>query len=167
MQASAIVFYILAVIIIASALKMVVSTNLVHSALFMVLAFIGVAGIFITLYADYLALVQILVYVGAISVLLVFGVMMTKRGDIKESNLFNKYKIPAVVVCFAIFTVITYFVFHTDFIHTGNDLQQGSISSIANLLFNDYLIPFEIAGVLLLVALVGAIIIGKGENNTK
>lgn len=167
MQVSSIIFYILAVIIIAGALKMVISTNLVHSALFMVLTFIGVAGIFITLYADYLALVQVLVYIGAISVLLVFGVMMTKRGEIKESNLFNKYKIPAVIVSFAIFVTITYFILRTDLTHTSNDPQQGTISQIAQLLFNDYLIPFEVAGVLLLVALVGAIIIGKGVNNKK
>ena len=167
MQLSSIIFYILSLIIIVSAIKMVSSTNLVHSALFMVLAFIGVAGIFITLYADYLALVQILVYVGAISVLLVFGIMLTKRANMNDSNLFNKYKIPAAIVSFALFAALAYFTLLSNFSGSKSIPPEGTVNQISSLLFNNYLIAFETAGVLLLVALVGAIIIGKGVNNSK
>jgi NADH:ubiquinone oxidoreductase subunit 6 (subunit J) len=170
MDITSIVFYILAIIIIASAIMMVKSKNLVHSALFIILTFIGIAGIYILLNADFLAMVQIFIYVGAISVLMVFGVMLTRRGDISKSNLFNKYKYIALLVVGSLFALVLFAIIMLNssvFKISESAPPESTVAPIANLLLNEYVIPFEIAGLLLLIAMVGAIIIGKGVNKTK
>lgn len=167
MASTAILFYIFAAVILICAAEVVFSKNLVHSALFMVVTFVGVACIYLLLNADFLAVVQLLVYVGAISVLLVFGVMLTRRGDMSESNLFNKYRVAAGIVALALFGVIVRFVLLSPMNMGAVSVPQSTVAQIADLLLGDYVLPFEIAGLLLLVAMVGAIIIGKGEGKTK
>jgi NADH-quinone oxidoreductase subunit J len=143
------------------------STNLVHSAFFLVLTFLGVAGIYVLLNADYLAVVQVLIYIGAISILLVFGVMLTRRGDVNESNLFNRYKNQALVVTFGLFVIMAVSAVMTQWKVSTAEPPQSTIMLISNILLNEQVIPFEAAGILLLSALIGAIIIGKGVNNSK
>ena len=167
MEASSVFFYLFGLLILVTAFKTVTSKNLVHSALYMVASFVGVACIFLLLYADFLALVQILVYVGAISVLLVFGVMLTRRGDIKESNPFNTLKIAGGLVAAALFLVVARLLILTDWGTSTPLPMQGTVNQITDLLLKDYAIPFEAAGILLLVALIGAIIIGRGVDDRK
>lgn len=167
MTASTILFYVLSSIILGSAIMMVFSKNLIHSALFMIVTFLGVAGLYLELAADFLAMAQIVIYVGAISVLLIFGVMLTRRSNIKESNLFNKYKYPAGVVAAALFLTIAHFEFWADWKIQVLNVLEGTTSRIADLLLNSYAVSFEISGILLLAALIGAIVIGKGEGNPK
>jgi NADH:ubiquinone oxidoreductase subunit 6 (subunit J) len=167
MEISTVLFYLFACIILGSALMMVFSSNLVHSALYMVVCFVGVAGIFLLLNAEFLALVQLLVYVGAISVLLVFGVMLTRKGDISASNLFNRYRFVGGFVSLALFLVIGKFVFSEKWTAAGPGQIQLSMDQLTDLLLKDYAIPFEVSGILLLVAMIGAIIVGKGVVNTK
>lgn len=167
METSTVLFYLFGILILIAAVRMVSSTNLVHSALYMVASFVGVACIFLLLYADFLALVQILVYVGAISVILVFGVMLTRRGDIKESNPFNTLKISGGLVSIALFLIVARLLMLTGWGTSTPALEQGTVDKISDLLLKDYAIPFEAAGLLLLVATVGAIIIGKGVDNHK
>lgn len=167
MIASAIVFYAISLIILVSAIMMAFSKNLVHSAIYMAATFLGVAGIYLMLAADFLAVAQILIYVGAISIILIFGVMLTKRTNINETNLFNRYKFAAGVVSIALFLIIAHFSFWTDWKVNLPAEVQGTTAQIADLLLNNYVVPFEISGLLLLVALVGAIVIGKGDSNLK
>lgn len=167
MTASALLFYGLSLIILSSAVMMVFSKNLIHSALFMIVTFLGVAGLYLTLAADFLAMAQIVIYVGAISVLLIFGVMLTRRSNIKESNLFTKYKYPAGIVAAALFLTIAHFEYWAEWKVQVKSVGEGTTARIADLLLNNYAISFEISGILLLVALIGAIVIGKGEGNTK
>lgn len=167
MEISAILFYVFAIIIIGAAAMMVYSTNIVHSALYMVAAFLGVAGIYLLLYADFLALVQLMVYVGAISVLLVFGVMLTRRGNIRESNLFNRYVLSGGIVAFVLFLVMVKFIFMTSWAPSDLNPPETTVAQIADLLLKQYVVPFEVSAILLLVAMVGAIIIGRGVNNSR
>jgi len=160
-----VVFFILAAIILGSALAMVLSKNLVHSAIFMVITFLGVAGIYLMLSADFLAVMQILVYIGAISVLLVFGVMLTRRGDITTSNLFNRYKFSGALVAAALFAVLARLIQKSDWTVSQYTLTETTIDPIADLMMNSYVVPFEVAAILLLVAMVGAIIVAKGVKN--
>ncbi len=164
---SAILFYVLAAVIVISAIMSARSTNLVHSAFFMILSFLGIAGIYLTLSADFLAVVQVLIYVGAISVLMVFGVMLTRRGNIKESNLFNKYRVAATVVACALFVVMAGSAVMTQWKLSDVAPPETTVEQIAALLMGDYVIPFEAAGVMLLMALIGSIIIGKGVKSSK
>lgn len=162
-----VVFGILAAVILISALAMVFSKNLVHSAVFMVVTFIGVAGIYLTLSADFLAVMQILVYVGAISVLLVFGVMLTRRGDIAASNLFNKNILSGAIVSILLFVILGRLILLGDWPISGFSVPDSTIGPIADLMMNVYVIPFETAALLLLAAMVGAIIVAKGVKNNR
>lgn len=161
----AIVFWILAAVILGFALAMVLSRNLVHSAIFMVVTFIGVAGIYLTLSADFLAIMQVLVYVGAISVLLVFGVMLTRRGDIGMSNLFNKYKWTGALVAMVLFGILGRLIMQSSWSLSSTTVPATTIGPIADLMMSTYVVPFEVAALLLLAAMVGAIILAKGVKN--
>jgi NADH:ubiquinone oxidoreductase subunit 6 (subunit J) len=164
---ASIIFYLVAALIIFTALKMVLSTNLVHSALFMAATFLGIAMIYILLNADYLAIVQIMVYVGAISILFVFGVMLTKRTGMEDSNPFNRYKLSAIVVAAALFLVFVKTIFGAQLTPSTAAAEGSTVTSIAYLLLGDYAVAFEISGVSLLVSTIGAIVIGKGVNSQK
>lgn len=166
-MAQLVVYWILAVVILGAALAMVLSKNLVHSALFMVVTFIGVAGIYLMLSADFLAAMQILVYVGAISVLLVFGVMLTRRGDIAMSNLFNKYKIVAGVICLGLFLILERLIMTSTWQPSIFSAPESTVGPIADLLMTKYVVPFEVAALLLLVAMVGAILVAKGVKQSR
>ena len=160
-------FYIIAALIIFAAIKMLFSTNLIHSILFMVVAFIGIAIVYILLQADYLAIVQILVYVGAISILFIFGVMLTARDSMDRSNQFNRFKIFGTLTALAFLGLIIRIIMITTFTISGSTSSTQTISKISGLMLSDYAIAFEVSGVLLLVAMIGAIIIGKGVKNPK
>lgn len=164
---TSILFYLVAALIIFTALKMVLATNLVHSALFMAATFFCIAIIYVLLNADYLAIVQVMVYVGAISILFVFGVMLTKRANMEESSQFNRYKVGALVVAVALFIVFARTIFVAQFTPSTAEAAESTISAIASLLLNEYSIAFEVSGVLLLVATIGAIVIGRGVKNQK
>ncbi len=162
-----IVFYIIAALMIFTALKMVFTSNLVHSALFMAATFACIAIMYILLNADYLAIVQIMVYVGAIAVLFVFGIMLTKREYIEKSSQFNRYKTVGAIVAAALFIIFTISISVSRFELSQTAPLDSTITAISSLLLNEYAIAFQAVGVLLLVATIGAIVIGKGVNNTK
>lgn len=161
------IFYIIAALIIFAALKMLFSTNLVHSILFMIVAFIGISFIYVMLQADYLAIVQILVYVGAISILFVFGVMLTKRISMDQSNKFNRYKLLGFFIAIAFLSLLVRTIVITNFKTTTITSNVSTITQISKLMLGDYVIAFEASGILLLVSMIGAIIIGKGVRKLK
>jgi NADH-quinone oxidoreductase subunit J len=161
------VFFFLAIVIIVFAFLMVSARNLVHSALFMVAVFIGIAGIYAMLSADFLAVAQVMVYVGAISVLLIFGVMLTRRADMTSSNPGNNHRLGAFIISFGLFAVLTWKVLATQWATTSAPPAESTVGQIADLLLGKYVVPFEAAAVLLLAAMAGAIILGKGADLTK
>jgi len=121
--------------------------------------------------ANYLALIQILVYVGAISVLFIFGVMLSKRNDVTKSNLFNKYKWIGTIVSIFLLGIMSCFLYRADWSTSIAkaaviDRVMPTVDKIIELLLTDYVVPFEAAGIMLLVAMVGAIIIAKGEEKS-
>lgn len=164
---SSILFYLIAALIIFMALKMVLSSDLVHSALFMAATFLGIAFIYILLQADYMAIVQIMVYVGAISILFIFGVMLTKRNDMAETNNANRYKTMAAIIAGILFLVLIRIILSASFVPAEVQNNGSTIAAIANLLLNDFPVAFEASSILLLVATIGAIIIGKGVKVQK
>ncbi|GEA15163.1 NADH-quinone oxidoreductase subunit J [Moorella sp. E308F] len=159
---TALFFWLLAAIITASALAVVILKNIVHSALYLVLTFAGVAGLYILLGAEFLAAVQLLVYAGAIAVLIVFAIMLTRRGDIRASNLFNVNYLAAAVVSLALFIVITLATARIYWVATPGQAPAGNVGAIAEAFLGPFALPFEIAAVLLLVAMVGAILLARG-----
>ncbi|MFA5536083.1 MAG: NADH-quinone oxidoreductase subunit J [Bacillota bacterium] len=158
---SPITFWIVAGVTILAALAVVSLKNLIHSALWLVAAFVGVAATYLMLEAEFLAAVQVLVYAGAISILIVFGVMLTRRGDIRESNLFTRYRVSGGVISLGLLVVVVSSIMKSKWIISREIVPENNVGLLAQNLLGQYVIPFEVAAILLLVALVGAIIIAK------
>lgn len=162
MSSANVVFWIFAFVTIFFALMTVLMKNLIHSALFMILSFIGVAGLYVLLNADFLAAVQLIVYVGAISVFIIMGVMVTQRKSIKESNPFGRFKLTGGLVAVGLFAVIAAAISKTNWVISSAPAPESTVGPLADLLMKDFVIPFELAALLLTMAMIGAIIIAKG-----
>ena len=154
-------FWIMAVVIVAAALGVVFLRNVFRAALALILCFIAVAGIYITLSADFLAAVQILVYVGAISVLIILAIMMTR--DVQHGNLANKMEIPAAIVAAVLLGILVYTVTNTPWNISAQAPLSPTTAPLATKLFseNGFILPVEIGAVLLLAAIIGAIVITR------
>nr|WP_104371983.1 NADH-quinone oxidoreductase subunit J [Desulfocucumis palustris] len=157
----AVAFYVLAAHIVVSALLVVCVRNIVHSVLWLAVCFVAMAGLFLTLDADFLAAVQVMVYAGAVCIMVVFGIMLIRRSDMGHSNLFNgQTKIAGGVVALVI-VLCGALSARTQWLLSPNEVPAETVDNIATLLLSKYVIPFEVAALLLLVALIGAIILAK------
>lgn len=160
-----ILFYFWAAVIIIAAIFTVISKNIYYSALWLGLTLFGVAGIFVLLNAYFLAGIQVLIYIGAVVVLTIFVINLTKEITGKLEKQHNKQVIPALISCILCVFLIISAVLKTDWatriIHTTAD---DKTAKIGNLLLNDFVLPFEFASVLLLVALIGAIVIVSSDK---
>jgi NADH-quinone oxidoreductase subunit J len=162
MQLFSVLFFIFGFITVASAFLVVFSRNIVYSAFSLLFTFFGVAGLYVLLQADFLAVTQVLIYVGGILVLLLFGVMLTNKVisvDIKTGTM---QTIPALVLV-AVIAGSLAGVFYSMWRGTATP-PEGMVSTtkpIGELLMTSYLLPFEIASVILLVALVGAAMMAR------
>ncbi len=157
-------FYGVSAVLILAALLVVTRTNIVHSALFLVLAFGAMAGIFVLLNAEFVAAVQVLIYVGAVAVLLIFAIMLTQKAYMAQSNPANRQAFWAGLVALAVVVTLVA-VFLTTGWKTGAETARVENTTIAlgQLLFANYALPFEIASVLLLVAVVGSIVVARED----
>ncbi len=155
-MASAAIFYGVAAVVLGSALYVVVGRNLVHSAFALVAAFFGVAVFYVYLGADFLAGAQVLIYVGGILTLLLFGVMLTNR--IYNLNLRSGaiQVVPGALSAGLVFALLVWIIQSVDWGAMDAGDPGPTSESIGRLLMGDYLLPFEIASVLLLIALMGA-----------
>ncbi len=164
-----VVFFIFAIMAVAAAWGVVTSKNIVHSALFLALSFIGVAVLYVLLNADFLAAVQILIYTGAVAVMIVFAVMLTLRGEVNESNLENRSWGWGALVSILVFVMIFLVV------QTNSDWRilatpwtsASSALDLSWLLMRQYMVPFEVAAILLTIALIGAVVLAKGVKESK
>lgn len=154
-------FWIMAVIVVGAALAVVFIRNVFRSALMLILCFLAVAGLYITLSADFLAAVQVLVYVGAIAVLIILAIMMTR--DFKKGNPHNKLQLPVAVVAAVILGILIYAVTKSPWQISGEAPLSPTAAPIANALFSQagYILPVEIGAAMLLAAIIGAIIITR------
>ena len=157
-------FYILAAITVGSAIGVVRKSNLVHSALLLALCFVGVSGLYVLLHAEFLAAVQLLIYSGAVAVILVLGIMLTQRSSMNDTNLSNERWRWAAVIC-ALFTLVTLSVIAATPWHYSIAMAiEDSAPVIARVLLTEYMVAFEAAAILLLAAMVGAIVLAKGVD---
>jgi len=157
----AIIFYILAAVMIGSAVMVVSVKNIFHSALFLVLCFFSVAGIYILLEAEFLAAVQVLIYVGAITILMIFAIMLTHRlysAKIKQSN---EQVIPGLIIVGALLVATLFALGSTTWKLSFETPEAQSVVGIGRLLLTSYVLPFEVVSVVLLTALIGAVIIAS------
>jgi NADH-quinone oxidoreductase subunit J len=153
-----IAFWVLAAVTLVSALMVAVVRDLIHAVLYLILSFIGVAGLYITMSADFLAAVQVLIYAGAISVLMLFAILLTPRSG--RDNAAVSYAAPISALAGLVGAVII-------FVGVSNDWSKAAdygrfdttAQDIGSALLDPYVVPFEVASVLLVVAMVGAIML--------
>ena len=163
MVAQNIFFSIMAAVMIGSALKVVTTRNVVHAALWLILVLAGAAGQFLLLGAEFVGVTQVLVYIGAIIVLFLFGIMLTKAsmGDDDDVNLANRPIAAAVgTLLLAIMAYAT-----IDFWRDAElpEDTRTSAEVVSDSIFSDFIVPFEATSVLLLAALIGAIVVARKD----
>ena len=160
-----IAFWIMAALAVGAAISVIASRDLFRAALLLVLCFFAVAGIYATLSADFLAIAQVLIYVGAVAVLVIFAVMLTRQ--VKRGNPFNKFAFPAFLVCAWLMAAFIFVAIDTSWPAVEpaagvKVIAEGAptTNAIAATIFDKdsgFLLPFEIAAALLLAAVIGAI----------
>ena len=191
-----VVFWLLTVMAVGGALGVVLVPDLFRAALLLIVVFMAVAGVFILLSAEFLAVVQVLIYVGAIAILIIFAVMLTR--DVQRGNLPNRLQIPAAVFAALLLTALVTVALDTkwDFLPadqqaraelvqtsavttlTAEELTEAGVTSpeeqaevqesgLADLLISDYVLPFEAVSVLLLAALIGALVLVRPDPGTR
>ena len=164
----AIVFYVFAGITVAAGLITILSKKLMHSAMGLLFALFGVAGVYAILAADFIAITQVMVYIGGILTLIIFGVMLTTRIVDVEPKFDSLGQFSVVIGTALAIIICAFFIFL--FVTSEwkeeplTQAPQGTINSIGNLLMTDYLASFIAAAILLLVAFIGAALIARRKN---
>ncbi|HEU0132944.1 MAG TPA: NADH-quinone oxidoreductase subunit J [Mycobacteriales bacterium] len=163
-SAQEVIFVLLGVLSLGAAVLVVTTRNVVHAALWLVVTLAGVAGCYLMLAAEFLAWVQVLIYVGAVVVLLLFGIMLTKAPIGGDVELNSENRIPAAIVALASAgTLVTLVV--DAFRHEYIDLRGGTgAAPVGESIFRSYVLPFEVVSVLLLAALIGSIVLSRRDE---
>ncbi len=172
MSGELIVFYVLSAITVIGALGVVLDRNVVRATLMLLIALLGVAGIFLVAFAEFLALAQILLYGGAVTIVVLFSIMLTRTADLRV-NLDNPQRPMAALIAIAAFVLLTLTFANSDIGELdgttsvaipGADVGSSGFETVGDVLFNQWAIPFEIASLVLLVAMIGAIALARSDD---
>lgn len=157
------IFYAVAALTVGSAVLVAVLPNIIYAAVALLFSFAGVAGLYVLLSADFLAATQVLVYVGGILVLILFAVFLSNRiADTKISNP-GRFRLPAGALCLVLFGVLSFTAVSTPFA-AKKGVYLPTTADLGELLMTRYLLPFEVASVLLLAALIGAALLSRPDR---
>lgn len=157
-------FYLFALLTVISAFFVTFARNIMRAVFSLMFTLFGIAGLFLFLHADFLAATQVLIYVGGVLVLLLFGIMLTQRmveADIRTGRI---QFIPAMFAMVVLFGFLLYLIFDAPWKIQSPANFQDSTSGIGTLLMTEWLLPFEVASILLLAALVGAVSIARARR---
>ena len=163
MNISTVVFYVVAAVTIVSAAMVAFSRNIIYSAFSLLGTFAGVAGLYIFLGADFVAAVQLLIYVGGILVLILFAVMLTHR--ITDVQITNRAagRIPGLIVIGVFLVLLVQAIQETPWVKAKDMSYEPTTGKIGDLFLESYLLPFELASLVLLAALIGAVVLARKE----
>ena len=159
-----VIFYVIAAVTVVGALGTVLARSIIHAALFLILALLSVAGIFVLLAADFLAIVQVLVYGGAVTILILFAMMLTRVRDLPAAP-DGPQRPLAFIAAIAFMVTSIAAIVSTEW--RGESTDQITVvpfEDIGTTLFTTWAVPFEIASLVLMAALIGAIILARGEE---
>lgn len=164
-MSSPVLFYLMAFVVIFGAIMMVCSRNLLNSAVWMVFSFFGVAGIYGTMNLSFFTVVQIMVYVGAITILILFATMLTRhpKGDIENTNPFSSTLPGAAVVSIGLAALMSLMIRSVAQV-APEEVADGLIQAVGIEMFGTYVLPVELVAVLLIVGMIGAIVIAKEDD---
>ena len=157
-------FVIIAAWILVCGLGVVLFRKIVYSAVSMVMCFLGVAGAYALLNAELVAVIQILVYVGAISVVVLFAIMLTESQGTEYKLFFNRQTILAAPLAVATAVVLTVLLVSSEIADVGEKSQNLGLRQLSEMLFNRYVFPFELVSLVLLAAMIGAIVLARGTG---
>lgn len=160
-------FYIMAAAVLAGGLGVVLVRSTVYAALFLILSLLGVAGLYILLSVEFLALVQVLIYGGAVMVLIIFALVLTRVKDLVEARPYGSQTPLAAVAALALLGTFIAMFSQTEWPRDADQLTVVPFTAIGDALFGRWAVPFEIASGVLLVALMGAIVIAMQEEGER
>jgi NAD(P)H-quinone oxidoreductase subunit 6 len=163
MEISTAVFYLIAIITVGSAVVVAFSRNIIYSAFSLLGTFAGVAGLYVFLGADFVAAVQVLIYVGGILVLILFAVMLTHR--ITDVEITNRAvgRLPGLIVVGVFLALLIQTIRETPWVKVKEVSYQPTTARIGDLFLEKYLLPFELASLVLLAAMIGAVVLSRKE----
>jgi NADH-quinone oxidoreductase subunit J len=159
---SVIAFWLLAGLTVGSALGVVAVRDLIRALVLLITSFLGIAGLYITLSADFVAVAQVLIYAGAISILLIFAIMLTPLAGRQNAETF--LQVPGLLLAGLVTFTIGLVSLETDWSIAERGGFEETASAIGEALLDKYVLPFEMASVLLLVAMLGAIVLVRPEG---
>lgn len=154
-------FWILAVSTVLCAIAVATVRNLIHAVMFLALTFVGVAGIYIVLSADFVAVVQVLIYAGAVGVLMTFAIMLTPAADRENSE--TAFQLPALLLSGIVLAIVVFVVYDTSWHVSDREAFAATARSLGEAFVKPYVVPFEIASVLLVTAMIGAIVLTRED----
>ncbi|MGA2249306.1 NADH-quinone oxidoreductase subunit J [Terracidiphilus sp.] len=162
-----VIFAILAALTVAGGLAAVMLRNTVHCALAVAVAFAGLALLFLRLNAQFAGFAQILVYVGAVAILVVFAILLTRNSETPATGVFSKTWLAGLVIAAAVFAVLAWAVIKSQAALPQEQTEpQISVAQIGNALMGRYVLPLEIVAVLLTAAMIGAVIVAMHEKGS-
>jgi NADH-quinone oxidoreductase subunit J len=154
----------LALVAIIGGVLLLNLTKVVHMVVSLIFTFVAIAGIYVLLSAEFVAAVQILIYSGAITIIMLFGIMLTKHGDEEEPQTGKWRKILVFLGILGFAAAVYLGIYNFNIEQVPTTLHENNTMQIGKALYSKYIIPFELTSVLLLVALVGSIILAKNEK---
>lgn len=162
-------FYFLSFLGILSALLVVFSKNPVHSVLYLIITFFVIAAHYVLLNAQFLAIVHVIVYAGAIMVLFLYVIMLLNLNQEAEPHKSNLIRFAATISAGLLLLILVGTLKGTDqmLVQSTSPVEVGLVKSLGRVLFKEYMLPFEISSILLLAAMVGAVMLGKPDNIKK
>ena len=160
-----VLFYLISALTIAGALAAVLLKNLVHCALALTVAFLGLALLFLRLDAQFAGFAQILVYVGAVAILVVFAILLTRGSEVPKEGVFSRTWLAGLAISAAVFAVLAWVVLQAGpWLPGQNATPPVTVNDIGQALMGRYVLPLEIVAVLLTAALLGAVIVAMHEK---
>jgi NADH-quinone oxidoreductase subunit J len=161
-------FLILAILTLAGGIAAMTLRRLVHCALALAIAFVGLAGLYLNLGAEFAGLAQLLVYVGAIAILIVFVILLTRGGDADPASSFSPASFGGVVIALAVFAVLAWAVETSAIAHPAAfpPAPAASMQQIGLTLMQHYVLPLEVIALMLTAAMIGAVIIALRDKRT-
>ncbi|HEX6224998.1 MAG TPA: NADH-quinone oxidoreductase subunit J [Chryseolinea sp.] len=163
-------FYFFEAVAALSAVGLAVVRNVFYGALLLVICLLAVAGIYVLAFAEFIAVTQILIYAGGILVVIIFGIMLTTKISQKPLVVEHSYVLSGLLAAGGCFCMLVFVIAKEPFVSFTNSLEPPPVNSVQTLgvtLFSKYMFPFEIAGLLLLIALIGASVLASNIKSKK
>lgn len=164
MNGEMLAFFVLALIALSGGVLMINLRKVVHIIIALAFTFISVGGIYVLLSAEFLAFVQVLIYGGAITIVMLFGIMLTKHDDREERVVNFRRSLLAFVGVVSFFIIMFIGINDLSFEPAATNLHEDNVRQIGKEIYSKFVIPFETVGVILLVALVGAVSLAKNDR---